>query len=111
MRIARAADAVTLAALMVRVPEVFASHLEPHFQEEEFGLLPALAAVGEAVLVTRTLAEHTAMRNLIRAIRSGDLASLKLFGEQLAAHVHFEERELFATAQDVLSADYLNQAR
>jgi hemerythrin-like domain-containing protein len=44
-------------------------------------------------------------------IRSGDVVSLKLFGQQLAAHVRFEERELFATAQDVLSADYLNQTR
>ena len=111
VRIARMADAESEAALLIRVPAVFDAELEPHFEEEERSLLPALVAAGELALVTRTLAEHGAMRNLMTHIRSGDVVSLKLFGQQLAAHVRFEERELFATAQDVLSADYLNQTR
>lgn len=111
VRIARMADAEAEAALLIRVPAVFDAELEPHFQEEEQGLLPAMVAAGELALVARTLAEHGAMRNLMTHIRSGDVVSLKLFGQQLAAHVRFEERELFATAQDVLSADYLNQTR
>ena len=111
VRIARMADAEAEAALLIRVPAVFDAELEPHFQEEEQGLMPALVAAGELALVARTLAEHGAMRNLMTHIRSGDVVSLKLFGQQLAAHVRFEERELFATAQDVLSADYLNQTR
>lgn len=111
VRIARMADAEAEAALLIRVPAVFDAELEPHFQEEEQGLLPALVAAGELALVARTLAEHGAIRNLMTHIRSGDVVSLKLFGQQLAAHVRFEERELFATAQDVLSADYLNQTR
>ena len=111
VRIARMADAEAEAALLIRVPAVFDAELEPHFQEEEQGLMPALVAAGELALVSRTLAEHGAMRNLMTHIRSGDVVSLKLFGQQLAAHVRFEERELFATAQDVLSADYLIQTR
>lgn len=111
VRIARMADAEAEAALLIRVPTVFDAELEPHFEEEERNLLPALVAAGELALVTRTLAEHDVMRNLITHVRSGDAVSLKLFGQQLAAHVRFEERELFATAQDVLSADYLNQTR
>ena len=111
VRIARMADAEAEAALLIRVPAVFDAELEPHFQEEEQGLMPALVAAGELALVARTLAEHGAMRNLMTHIRSGDVVSLKLFGQQLAAHVRFEERELFATAQDVLSADYLIQTR
>jgi uncharacterized protein (DUF885 family) len=111
VRIARIADAEAEAALLIRVPAVFDAELEPHFQEEEQGLMPALVAAGELALVSRTLAEHGAMRNLMTHIRSGDVVSLKLFGQQLAAHVRFEERELFATAQDVLSADYLIQTR
>ena len=111
VRIARMADAESEAALLIRVPAVFDAELEPHFEEEERSLLPALVAAGELDLVTRTLAEHGVMRNLMTHIRSGDVVSLKLFGQQLAAHVRFEERELFATAQDVLSADYLNQTR
>ena len=35
--------------------ERFGAELEPHFQEEEQGLLPALAARGEGALVERTL--------------------------------------------------------
>ena len=115
LRIARMADAEggaeAAAALLIRVPAVFDAELEPHFEEEERSLLPALVAAGELDLVTRTLAEHGALRNLMSHFRSGDVVSLKLFGQQLAAHVRFEERELFARAQDVLSADYLNQTR
>lgn len=111
VRIARAADVETETALLTRVLAVFASELEPHFQEEERSLLPALLAAGELVLVNRTLDEHKILRQLVEKMQLGDRPSLKAFGEQLAAHVRFEERELFATAQDVLAADYLNQAR
>ncbi len=38
----------------------FADELEPHFQLEERGLLPAMQEAGEAMLVERTLAEHRA---------------------------------------------------
>ena len=110
VRIARAADAETEASLLSRVLAVFESELEPHFQEEERRLLPALLAVGETELVNRTLEEHKMLRHLVEKMKLDDHLSLKAFGEQLAAHVRFEERELFVTAQDVLSADYLNQA-
>jgi hypothetical protein len=49
------------------------------------------------------------MRDLVVKIAAGDLLSLKAFGAMLKAHVQFEERELFATAEAVLPPSYLDQ--
>ena len=108
LRIARANDPATQASLLTSVPAVFRAELEPHFQEEELGVLPQLAIAGELALVDRTLDEHRLMRDLVAKISAGDLPSLKSFGVMLKAHVQFEERELFATAQAVLPAAYLD---
>ena len=83
----------------------FANELEPHFQLEEQGLLPALRAAGEDVLVDRTLTEHAELRRLIA---SADPSAPQRFGEALAAHIRFEEAGLFETAQRVLAADVLD---
>ena len=111
MRIARVADSAAEAEMLERVAKVFAAELEPHFLEEERGLLPALMTAGETALVNRTLDEHRQIRALVENIVAGDAASLKVFGELLSAHVRFEERELFVTAQAVLSPDFLNSPR
>lgn len=84
----------------------FADELEPHFKLEERGLLPALQAAGEGMLAERTLAEHLRMRAMIDA---GGPENLAAFGEALAAHIRFEEQELFETAQRVLSAEALER--
>ena len=59
LRIARATDPADLAALGVSVPVIFQDELEVHFQEEENGLLPELAAAGASDLVTRTPVSYT----------------------------------------------------
>ncbi|MDX9707194.1 MAG: hemerythrin domain-containing protein [Azospira sp.] len=92
-------DLTAVAALAARVGEEFAGELEPHFREEETGLLPFLAAVGEASLVTRTLAEHGELRALGAALQQPDAATLHRFSALLAAHIRFEERTLFEAAQ------------
>jgi hemerythrin-like domain-containing protein len=84
----------------------FADELEPHFKLEERGLLPALQAAGEALLVERTLAEHLRMRAMIDAGGPEDLAA---FAETLADHIRFEEQELFETAQRVLGTEALER--
>lgn len=109
LRIARANEPAAQAALLAAVPAIFRDELEPHFQDEEQGILPQLATAGELALVSRTLEEHRQMRDLVATISAGDLLSLKPFGVMLKAHVQFEERELFATAQAVLPATYLDQ--
>lgn len=110
LRIARANDPVAQALLLAAVPAIFRDELEPHFQDEEQGILPQLATAGELALVGRTLEEHRQMRDLVAKISAGDLLSLKPFGAMLKTHVQFEERELFATAQAVLPATYLDQS-
>ena len=83
----------------------FAANLEPHFQAEEVGLLPALERAGESELVRRTHADHAGLRRLI----SEDSAQVMVeFAELLVQHIRFEERELFEVAQQKLSAAELD---
>lgn len=84
--------------------ERFAAELDAHFILEEQGLLPALTAVGERELVERTLAEHRSLRALIA---TGGPADLTAFALLLADHIRFEEDELFATAERILSDENL----
>lgn len=84
----------------------FADELEPHFKREERGLLPALQAAGEGVLVERTLAEHLRMRAMID---TGGPEQLAAFAEALTDHIRFEEQLLFETAQRVLGAEALER--
>jgi hemerythrin-like domain-containing protein len=101
---ALAGDAAHIEAVRGEVVARFEAELAPHFAEEELNLLPRLAALGEAALVARTLDEHRALRALVRRLaapaaiaETGDC--LAEFGNLLAAHVRFEERELFERAQ------------
>jgi hemerythrin-like domain-containing protein len=98
-------DATERRAAWTQMQARFADELEPHFQLEERGLLPALRAAGEDVLVDRTLTEHAELRRLIA---SADPSAPKRFGEALTAHIRFEEADLFETAQRVLPADVLD---
>lgn len=82
------------------VRERFVTELEPHFQAEEVGLLPALEQVGETELVRRTHADHAELR---RMIREGGMQNMADFGELLSQHIRFEERELFEVAQQKIS--------
>jgi hemerythrin-like domain-containing protein len=102
----RALDAPALEpadpALIRQVRQAFADELAPHFHVEEEALLPALAAVGEAALVERTLADHRILRDLVARIEQP--GALTEFADRLKAHVRFEERELFPAAERRLDA-------
>jgi hemerythrin-like domain-containing protein len=82
----------------------FQTELEGHFRLEEKGLLPALSRVGETRLVEQTLQEHASLRRLIAEDRVENLGP---FAELLVAHIRFEEKELFETAQRVLDVTTL----
>jgi hemerythrin-like domain-containing protein len=106
LKLARAArlaaeshDASQVAALAQRTTKLFADELEPHFCVEEQGLLRQMAAAGELALVQRTLNEHAEMRRLAASLAVPDAMTLLRFADLLAAHVRFEERELFEVAQ------------
>lgn len=101
------------------VPDYFAVELAPHFYLEETQLLPQLVVAGYSLLVDRVLEEHGCLRELLRQIardNENDHVSdnsemnMKTFGKKLSLHVRFEERELFAVAQTVLSDDFLQFA-
>ncbi len=83
----------------------FPKELEAHFQVEEENLLPAMAAVGENVLVRRVRAEHDELRDLNRRLADPDGETLGRFAALLNDHVRFEERELFEAAQRLLYPD------
>lgn len=109
-RIAKAHDAAAVSHLMDSVPAIFRGEIEPHFRLEEASLLPRLAAAGEVEQVRRTLTEHRELRDLAAQIAAGDNSRLKPFGAALNAHIRFEERELFATAESVLPAAFLDHS-
>lgn len=94
-------DDVDLAAAWGDARDALARELAPHFQIEERVLLPQLAAAGEIALVDRTRREHEQLRALI--VGEDTRAGLQQLGELLAAHVRFEERELFPAAERALS--------
>jgi hemerythrin-like domain-containing protein len=105
---AGSADAAQVERLAARVVNCFAAELEPHFMIEEQELLPRLAQAAqgaEAPLVARTLAEHAALRALAERLRTPDANALAEFAELLAAHVRFEERELFEAVQACTTGD------
>ena len=107
---AESGNAGNVAALARRVVDRFATELDPHFCVEESGILVALERAGETTLVQRTLKEHAELRALAstfstaEAAESTEAAMLSRFGDLLASHVRFEERELFEAAQSLMAA-------
>ncbi len=94
-------------ATWAEVEAKFEAELEPHFQIEEELLAPPLAAIGEQALVGRLFVEHAALRACVAAGAPRTREALAGFGDLLEAHIRFEERELFETAQTRLDAGAL----
>lgn len=83
-----------------------------HFRREEELLLPAFAGYGDPhhPLVLRALGEHVAIRHRAARLAAGAAAepnALHELGEQLAAHVRLEERELFPLIEAAMPAGEL----
>lgn len=108
LKLARAArraaesGADEMVRLARHVADLFARELDPHFRVEEQGILVELADAGHDPLVQRTLREHAELRRLASRIARPDAQTLLRFGDLLATHVRFEERELFEAAQRVM---------
>lgn len=79
----------------------FANELEPHFQFEEQSLLPLLKSAEAQPLVQRALADHRQLRALLKDLPLNSTDALDSFGKCLAAHVRFEERELFPALESI----------
>ncbi|MCX7156484.1 MAG: hemerythrin domain-containing protein [Rhodocyclales bacterium] len=104
-RAAGSGEPGAVTALAQRVIQVFPVELDPHFCVEEQGILVLLAQAGQHELVARTLADHTELRRLAKALATPDTDTLLRFAELLGAHVRFEEREVFEAAQTSLDMD------
>jgi hypothetical protein len=102
----RRAERDTLAAALEHFERFFETEGRRHFDIEERLILPALPAEDTewTLAVARVRADHDAIRARAGALRErrpidDALADARELGERLAAHVRFEERELFATLE------------
>lgn len=102
-RAAESEQASEVTLLAQRVVRFFATDLVPHFHTEEHGILLLLAQAGQHDLVERTLTEHEELRLLANKLASPDVEILSRFANLLAAHVRFEEREVFEVAQEEMA--------
>ena len=92
-----------------QVPRLLAfyeSDLRPHFEVEEAHVFPAArpSLVDGERQVDALLADHEAMRAMIRGFEADPTSSLDerllAFGHLLKAHIQREERQLFEQMQD-----------
>jgi hypothetical protein len=82
-----------------------------HFRVEEEVLMPVWALLGtvQTEAAERLAAEHLRIRAAAMALaaEAPSLADVRELGTQLAAHVRFEERELFELIEQDLGASEL----
>ena len=100
-RAAQTGDATLVRLACQRATHALSNDLEPHFTIEEQTLLPLLQSPETQVLVQRTLADHLQLRGLLDGLLQNDIEALNNFGKCLAAHVRFEERELFPVLESL----------
>lgn len=108
---ASAGELDAMSHFVAEVERVFACDLEPHFQLEEELLLPALIRGGQFKAVERTLAEHAELRSLASQPGINQPEILRRFGDVLAEHVRFEDRELFPLTESTLEEETLESIR
>jgi hypothetical protein len=83
-----------------------------HFRIEEAVLLPTWSLLGtvHAEAAARLAREHLRLRSAALALAEApSLAAVRQLGEELVAHVRFEERELFPMIEADLGAVELEQ--
>jgi len=86
----------------------WSNHIKPHFKDEEKGLVKFL--LEENALVKQMFKEHAQIRDLIISLdKEPDSTSLQLLAEFITNHIRFEERELFAYAEQTLTSEQLNE--
>ncbi|MCK9516583.1 MAG: hemerythrin domain-containing protein [Ottowia sp.] len=114
VRLRKAAQDGTADALVAAARDLvrtFYIDLAPHFQVEEELLLPALEAQGATGrgLAARAREDHAWLRRGAALAAAGQTRHLAAYAERMAAHVRFEERELFEHAQATLDDAVLQQ--
>ena len=86
----------------------WSNHIKPHFKDEEKVLVKFLPQ--DNPLVKQMFKEHAQIRDLIISLdKEPDSSSLQLLAEFINNHIRFEERELFAYAEQTLTPEQLNE--
>jgi hemerythrin-like domain-containing protein len=86
----------------------WANHIKPHFKDEEKVLVKFLPA--DNALVQQMIREHAQIRDLVIALdKEPDPNSLQLLAEFINNHIRFEERQLFAYAEENLTSEQLEE--
>ena len=85
----------------------WAHHIKPHFKDEEKVLVKFLPP--DNPLVIQMIKEHLDISDLILSLdQDPDKNTLKILAEFLNKHIRFEERQLFAYAEEALTSEQLN---
>ncbi len=83
-------------------------HIKPHFYQEEKILLPYMPA-GHP-MAAKLLEDHDHIRELILGLDDeADKRTLVILADLLNAHIRFEERELFAHLEKILTPEQLDK--
>lgn len=91
------------------------SHGDEHFRQEEGILLPTFAKYADVNRpeVIQMLLEHVQIRSQIFSLTGSRekpaTKALSILGEQLQAHVRFEERVLFPLIQEIVPEEELHR--
>lgn len=104
-RAALSGDAAEVGRICRRAMDAWTGELDAHFSMEERTLLPLLEGTPDQPLAGRTRAEHRQLAALLDELQRHDAAMLGRFGRELAAHVRFEERELFSALESRMGGD------
>ena len=84
----------------------WSNHLMPHFKAEENVLVRFLPA--DNTLVRQMFKDHKKISDLVISLdKEPDATSLKQLAELLNEHIRFEERQLFAFAEENLTSRQL----
>ena len=86
----------------------WSNHIKPHFKDEEKVLVKFLPE--DNALVKQMFKEHAQIRDLVNYLdKEPDSSSLQFLAEFINNHIRFEERELFAYAEQTLTPAQLNE--
>jgi hemerythrin-like domain-containing protein len=94
------------------IVRLFDDEISHHFQVEEKVLFPAAEKHEELLeLVDALRIEHTLVRRAVEKARARQftVTDLQVFAASLSEHVRKEERQLFESMQNLLTAEELNR--
>ena len=102
------ANKTSIATLCSYTRWFWTNHMKPHFKDEEKVLVKFLP--GDNPLVSQMFNEHAHIRDLIISLdKEPEPNSLQLLAEYINNHIRFEERELFAYAEQTLTPEQLKE--